>query len=233
MPNTFVKTSTGWIPLQTGPVGPPGLTLYEQPAPPSTPKIGDVWIDTDDTPPVGSAATLILGALPATPVNGQECYFLADDANGVVWRLRYRSTSASAYKWEFVGGSSLSRERMQSDTAAFIGAGWGAFNANDPVITVPLAGEYRCEHSATFYPTAAGAGNYGIGLRVGATDPASWNEFASQYIAANNQSGSADQKRTVTATAGQTIAQIYYGGGFSANGDLRSRSLRATPVRVS
>ena len=231
MPNTFVKTSTGWIPLQTGPVGPPGLTLYEQPAPPATPKIGDVWIDTDDAPPIGSAATLILGALPSTPVNGQECYFLADDANGVVWRLRYRSTSASAYKWEFVGGSSLSRERMPADTANFIGGGWGAFNANDPIITVPLAGEYRCEHSATFYPTGAGAGNYGLGLKVGSASPDAFSELAAAYIAAN-QTGNIEQKRTVTATLGQAIAQIYGGGGYSASGELRSRTLRVTPVRV-
>ena len=228
MPQTFVKTSSGWVPLQTGPPGPTALALYEQPAPPSSPVVGDVWIDTDDVPPVGAAGTVVT-SLPLNPINGQECYFLADDVNGVIWRLRYRSTSASNYKWESVGGSSLSSERMQSESAAFIGAGSGAFNANDPTITVPLAGEYRCEHSASLYPTGAGAGNYGIALRIGG---GSAGEFAYQYVAGNNQRANVEQKRTVTTTAGQTITQTYYGGGFSGNGDVSSRSLRVTPVRV-
>ena len=229
-----IRTPDGWQDIA---MSGRSLEVYEQVAePPVSAMLGAIWINTaapDPAPPL-VVANPIVSALPGSGTDQQIINYqnAAMATDGVVWQFRYRAGSASAYKWEFVGGSSWGRERMQSDTAAFIGSGWGAFNANDPVITVPLAGEYRCEHSATFYPTAAGAGSYGIGLRVGATDPASFNEFASQYISANNQSGSVEQKRTVTATLGQAIAQIYYGGGFSSNGDLRSRSLRVTPVRV-
>ena len=233
MPNAFVKTSTGWAPLQTGPAGPPGLVVYEQPAAPSSPEIGDVWIDTDDVPPSGSAGSLVT-SLPSNPVNGYECYFLADDANGVVWRLRYRSTSASVYKWEFVGGSSVSRERQAAETASLPGSAITGFNANDPVVTAPLAGEYRCEHSACFMNdnSAASQGAYGIGLKLGSAEVG--NDGMSQgHIDDRYEFITVEQKRTVIATVGLTIAQVYSQGGYTGNIQLRARALFVTPVRVS
>lgn len=46
-------------------------------------------------------------SLPSSPFDGQEVDFVADSANGVIWRLCYRAAASGAYKWEFVGGSSL------------------------------------------------------------------------------------------------------------------------------
>ena len=44
--------------------------------------------------------------LPGSPTDGQE-YVLVDSltAPTYVWRFRYNASSASAYKWEFIGGS--------------------------------------------------------------------------------------------------------------------------------
>jgi len=52
----------------------------------------------------------VVSSLPSSPVNGQDCYYLADATNGVVWHLKYRSASASTFKWEYVGGGSLHAE---------------------------------------------------------------------------------------------------------------------------
>lgn len=46
-------------------------------------------------------------SLPLSPFDGQEVDFVADASDGVVWRLRYRSGSPSAQKWECIGGSPL------------------------------------------------------------------------------------------------------------------------------
>jgi hypothetical protein len=46
-------------------------------------------------------------SLPASPSDGQEVFYAADATNNVIWNLRYRSGSASTYKWEFVGGDPL------------------------------------------------------------------------------------------------------------------------------
>lgn len=54
-----------------------------------------------------AVAPALVSTLPASPYDGQEVFYLADAAAGVVWHLCYRAASPSAYKWEFVGGASL------------------------------------------------------------------------------------------------------------------------------
>jgi hypothetical protein len=84
----------------------------------------------------GSAGTV----LPASPTDGQEYFYVANAANGVVWHLRYRAASASPYKWEYVGGSAL----VSSPASGSITTqtpGWVALTAG-PTITLPLAGQY-------------------------------------------------------------------------------------------
>jgi hypothetical protein len=83
--------------------------------------------------------------LPPTPYDGQEIYYLANAVNGVVWHLRYRADLASAYKWEFVGGSA---NYAQAALGAQITTGsayvFGPPLA-DPRQTFPLAGDYRIQ----------------------------------------------------------------------------------------
>ena len=72
-----------------------------------------LWIDARayarGATPSGQSLALVT-SLPATPTDGQEVYYLADAANGVIWHLRYRAAATGAFKWEFVGGPPLSHE---------------------------------------------------------------------------------------------------------------------------
>src|SRR4051794_15998509 len=54
-----------------------------------------------------AAQQVLVSALPSSPSDGQVVNYLADGTNGIVWRLRYRAASGSAYKWEYVGGGFL------------------------------------------------------------------------------------------------------------------------------
>lgn len=49
-------------------------------------------------------------SLPASPIDGQVYHYVADATNGIIWQMRYRSASASTYKWEWVGGGELRAE---------------------------------------------------------------------------------------------------------------------------
>ncbi len=80
----------------------------------------------------------VVAALPTVPTDGQVIYYLADSTNGVVWTLKYRAASASGYKWEFVGGSSLFSTASGTTTASGT-----LVSISSPSITVPLSGEYR------------------------------------------------------------------------------------------
>jgi hypothetical protein len=92
---------------------------------------GTVWV-------VSGGATA--GALPASPIDGQECYYLADATNGIVWHLKYRAGSASTHKWEFLGGSELIAGPSGSVTTSSTTP--VAFSGG-PSITLPLAGDYE------------------------------------------------------------------------------------------
>lgn len=82
----------------------------------------------------------LVNALPGGPVDGQEVYFRADDPNGIVWHLRYRAASASAFKWEVIGGPPLV-SNVAAQEAVPVG-GYGALITAGPIVTLPLAGDY-------------------------------------------------------------------------------------------
>lgn len=85
-------------------------------------------------------------ALPANPFDGQVIDYVADATNGVVWRFKYRAASASAFKWEFIGGSALYDHVETSENTA--SAAYVDLATVGPQITVPLAGDYEFEWGA-------------------------------------------------------------------------------------
>jgi hypothetical protein len=96
--------------------------------------------DLAGTYPNPLVAPAVVTSLPSNPVDGQQCYYLADNANGIVWHLRYRAASTSTHKWEFVGGPVLMANpggnlTTSSTTAVALTGG--------PSITVPLPGDYE------------------------------------------------------------------------------------------
>ena len=86
------------------------------------------------------AKTLASGP-PSNPQNGDIWIATAVDANGTVWQFRYNAGSASAYKWEFIGGGPLSAAVA---TAEAIPAGSGVVDAATvgPQVTLVRGGDY-------------------------------------------------------------------------------------------
>ena len=87
-----------------------------------------------------TSAPPIVTALPANPVDGDECYLVADVGNGVVWHLKYRASVIDSYKWAMVGGPDLfsGPGGSLSSSGAYPEALPGG-----PALTVPVAGVYR------------------------------------------------------------------------------------------
>jgi hypothetical protein len=125
----------------------------------------------------------VVTSLPASPADGQEVYYLADATNGVLWHLKYRAGSSSAYKWEFVGGSPL--ESYSSANAQTTGGGslWSSQLSDGTSIVgvdLPLAGDYLAEWNGMVGRAAAATTQTGIGVaRPNAGDP---NTPANGYI---------------------------------------------------
>jgi hypothetical protein len=105
-----------------------------------------------DNPTIGTTALTFafqgdystVTALPLGIADGQECYYLASDTNGVVWHLKYRSGSASSYKWEYVGGPPLSVESAGAQTSSSsAGDHWVQRSVDHPAARRGLYGRVR------------------------------------------------------------------------------------------
>jgi hypothetical protein len=89
--------------------------------------------------PQGMGPPLVT-SLPSNPLDGQEVYYLADAANGIIWHLRYRAASTSAYKWEIVGQPPPLFADWRGTSSG--GAGYVAVPAAFTRVALPLAGDY-------------------------------------------------------------------------------------------
>lgn len=170
--------------------------------------------------------------LPAAPFDGQEIYYAADAANGVIWHLRYNAASASAYKWEFVGGSSLRNTGGPEDRDS---AGvWTYFRGTDPAqITVPLNGEYETLHACRMVNLAAAA-LAGAASNVGTgSTPRGADGFGSFYQQFTYQAPTATSR--FTAVAGEQIGMVFALGDTTPPARMRfeNKELRLWPVRVA
>lgn len=216
-----------------GPIGPPGpggtMEIYSQPSTPPTTNYGAVWIDTDDTPPSFSIVTEnVVTSLPATPVDGQVVNYLADAANGIVWNLRYRAASASAYKWECIGGSPLYSAIATDQARAAAGPPTDLATVG-PSIILPIGGDYEYSATTNAYPGAVAT------VAIYVSSPPGTQAAEDVGMFSNMASG-----QTVTLVAnGKLLAQpvgrevrIQYTVGASATGNFRYRKLSVRPVRV-
>lgn len=167
-------------------------------------------------------------------VDGLEVYYAADDANGIVWHLRYNAASLSAYKWERVGGPPLEFEALVPESFnSFQPNVWGGIGANDPKLTVPLAGDYLARATITLTTTVLAT--WYLGLRVGATD-ASIGSTGYYYCTSAQLTGGfpvSMNRKLLAVPAGTVVQQRYQHNGASAANAFRGYAyLELEPLRV-
>jgi len=185
---------------------------------------------------IAAVPTLVTN-LPAGPVDAQEIYYLADSTNGVVWHLRYRAASGSTYKWEFVGGGTLSAEVLTSATIPAAQTTYGDIAGSaGPSLVVPLAGDYLVaiesyvsgaigQQAMVSYAVGATAANDSDGaeLTIGGSTPAGTD------IRANVRRS---RPKTITAAATTLTAKYKNSNAGFPSTTVAERLLTAIPVRV-
>jgi hypothetical protein len=168
-------------------------------------------------------------SLPASPNDGDECYYLADATNGVVWHLKYRAASASIYKWEYVGGAELSAIVFTPENRTL--SAFGDLTTVGPSIVVPLAGDYEFGGVAEIFMSAASAFGQ-IQLQIGAAVDTNERLVYQSGVASSGSSATSwrNKRRTVTPAA-TTVKLVYAADGTNAT-TFSQRRLTARPVRV-
>lgn len=96
-----------------------------------------------------SSAAPRVTALPASPIDGDECVYVADATNGVEWRFKYKSVET---KWRFIGGPPLTSSIATSE--ARNNATFGDLTTAGPSVTVPLAGDYMIQFNVQGNPVS-------------------------------------------------------------------------------
>lgn len=168
----------------------------------------------------------VVTSLPVNPYDGQEIDYVADAANGVVWRFKYRSASGSAYKWEFVGGPAL--RALVSTLEGRNNAAFGALATAGPSVTVPLAGDYDVQVGSRMQ---AGSGSVAVhSYAVGGTGAADADAAVVATAGGDSSCVSAVTRKTGVAAAAAIVSQYRNSGPSTCN--YLNRWMAVFPVRV-
>jgi hypothetical protein len=175
----------------------------------------------------GLIGPTVVTALPASPPDGKEVYYTADATAGVVWHLKYRAASTSAYKWEYVGGPPLAAEVVPQESTA--STTYALLTTAGPTITPPLAGDYGVTLEAQVQSNTAATLNY-LSYDIGAAGAVDADSALVNAAAASSRSylGRTTRKAGLVAGAALVLKAKTSGGTLF----VERRRFAITPVRV-
>lgn len=183
-----------------------------------------------DTGQVGTVPTRVT-SLPGSPVDGQECYYVADATNGVLWHLKYNAGSASPYKWEFVGGPPLRAAIVTTETFNGTTNVFSDLATPGPSVTLPLAGDYDVLYSAESKLGASNQTNFiGINNQLTPVTPPSGLFWAKNYANILVYLTITGEARYTGCASGSPLRMVY--SGTNASAVFTSRYMTVKPVRV-
>ena len=181
-----------------------------------------VWDGTDWVPSGGYSTSL-----PGSPADGKE-HTLVDSITAPTyqWRFRYNAGSASAYKWEFVGGTPLSAEVVTQESST--STTYVDLTTVGPSVTVPRAGDFLLDFGAGVITGTATTVYLAPKLGSAATADADAATFAPQ----GGTEGVAISQKIKRTLAASDVVKLQ-GKGSSGTWYFERRWLYITPVRVS
>lgn len=183
-----------------------------------------VYITNKLTRPIGTA-------LPTSGVvDGQEEHLLADNAHGIIWSFRYRSSSASSYKWESVGASTHINFSTASYSLTSPGSTTWYGNGTPEQIYIPYTGEYLICTGVQVL-SASNNSPYRFGVTTSGTAGTPVIYFTG-YCYSSNDSTTTSSNYFGTFTAGSYINQVYQSP-LGHNLTISQRWFAVQPIRVT
>src|SRR4029077_5410423 len=165
--------------------------------------------------------------LPANAYDGQEAVLVDSTTNPTYqWRFRYNAASTSAYKWEFIGGTSVVRRVTAQEST-------GSTSPVDlttvgPQVTVLRAGDYSVRWGAQM--SSPNGGNWCAMVISGQSAAGA----AVVTVPGNGYSAFAAVESTVTGvSAGATIKAQYQTFFAGQTAQFNDRFIAVTPLRVA
>jgi len=170
---------------------------------------------------------------PCAAGNDGQTVFLrtpAMAAQGVTWRMRCNSASASAYKWEFIGGAPLMSQVDTGDVLAAATTTYSSLATSGPTLVAPAEGDYTVSFGfrgsgSTVNQTAA------MSYALGAAAPSDADALEIDLPA--NLGTAASKERIERAVADETaISARYRHNQATSTVTFGDRWLRVVPIRL-
>jgi hypothetical protein len=169
--------------------------------------------------------------LPGSPSSGDRFILVDSTTNPTYeWYFRYNSGSASAFKWECIGGTpALITVAVDESTASTT---YTALGTAGPSFTVPRAGDYLIRHGFSRGATGNAAIHGRMSFDVGASAAADADSCVCSGESANSRASVTQVTRKNGLAASAAIIAKYRASAAAAIGFDR-RWLEVKPYRVS
>jgi hypothetical protein len=187
---------------------------------------------------VRPAVVVSPAALPAGS-DGLEVFYVANATLGIVWRLRYRSASASAYKWEVIGGPPLvafdgTRVFRAANVSAYGEMAIPGPNTLTPLtLTLPaLAGDWDVQVSSEVtvdQANCATRASYDVGVTAAAD---SWSLLYVTPSGSPSSLGTVERMHRHSAVASAAVLRYMATSPNAGIAYHTNRRLSAMPVRL-
>lgn len=165
-----------------------------------------------------------------SPNDGDEVYLIADSTNGVIWHFRYNAGSASAYKWEFIGGPPMYAEVFAGEATA--STAYVALTTPGPSISLARGGDYEITLGAIMSANNAGAATMYMSYDIGATGASDNDAIQFNVITASTLSEPSRTRIKTGLAAGISLVSKYrITTGLTNTWSVRW--MRVLPVRIS
>lgn len=173
----------------------------------------------------------IAGGPPLAPADTD--IWIATNVGGVVggvgsglrWAFQYNGGSASAFKWEFIGGPDQLLDTVTND--AGIVNQWVKDARTQ--ITIVRAGDYNVRYSGSFFSTGAGAWAIGVDL----TTQAFPSEQLSSDLATPNFADIGIAERKMAGLAVNNVVTGFWLSNAGLAVTAQVRCLSITPIRIA
>jgi len=194
--------------------------------------VGQVLQAVDSTHVQWSARTTVAslsGGPPGAPSDGDIWIATNVDGNGARWQFQYNAGSASAFKWEFIGGFPQSigpAGSITTSSAAPVDLTGG------PSLTLARAGDYMVEFGVNATSQVAGANNMTTFLNVAGVNQSQANGL-NMVATAQFQGGQQSTEIVVPGVAAATTLKLQVESQNSLSTTFQGGWIKATPRRIS
>lgn len=162
-------------------------------------------------------------------VDGDIADLIVDATAGVIWRVRYRAASASAFKWEFMGGPALYAVVPTNEALGATGT-YSNLATVGPQVTVPRGGDYDISLGARFIGPASGTFRGFMAPKLGATLANDAN--AAIFGTTANLDATPEKTSRVAGLAANDVILAQYRSDVAGT-NFMNRWLSVLPVRIS